>query len=116
MWFEKLSEGVLCIQTALGPRYLRPAFWQRLYLMWIFRHFESLPPQVLKVWEQRFLENLCRSDLYVSLMRNNGLEDAPVIGTLENRISVVLEEEGADVMTRVRRAPGTPVTDEQGMS
>jgi hypothetical protein len=115
MLIEKLSEGVLCIHTPLGPRYLRPSFWQRLYLIWIFRHFDSLPQQVLKMREQRFVETLCRSDLYVSLMRSNGLDDAPVIGTLENRIPIALEDWERRV-TAVRQAPGTPVTNEQGTS
>jgi hypothetical protein len=116
MWLEKFLEGVFCIQTPLGPRYLRPNFWHRLYLMWIFRHFSSLPPQVLKTWERRFLESLCHSATYVSPLRSNGLEDAPVIGALENRIPVMLEPEGNVAERPERRAAGTPVADEQGTS
>lgn len=115
MLIEKLSQGVLCILTPLGPRFIRPTLWQRLYLTWIFRHFDSLPQQVLKIREQQFLERLCRSDQYVSLMRNNGLEDAPVIGTLENRVPLLVEENAGTSVIAVRRQ-GTPIADEQGSS
>ena len=47
MWFEKLFAGVLRVLTPLGPRYIRPSFAQRIYLLWIFRHFKVLPLQVL---------------------------------------------------------------------
>jgi hypothetical protein len=66
MSIEKLIAGVLCIQTPLGPRYIRPNFWQRLYLIWIFRHFQSLPQQVLSVREQLFISRVCACDNYVS--------------------------------------------------
>src|SRR5207237_1036313 len=42
MWTEKLSAGVLRILTPLGPRYLKPSLSQRVYLLWVFRHFEKL--------------------------------------------------------------------------
>ena len=47
MWFEKLFSGVLCVLTPLGPRYIKPSFGQRIYLLWVFRHFHILPLQVL---------------------------------------------------------------------
>ncbi len=112
MLIDKLSDGVLCILTPLGPRYIQPTFWERLYLLWIFRHFPTLPQQVLHFREQRFFESLCRSDRYVSRMRKNGLDDAPVIGTLENRVRLEESPRG-DRVVAVRRSPGTPVTDEQ---
>jgi hypothetical protein len=117
MLIEKLSEGVLCILTPLGPRYLRPSFWDRLHLLWIFRHFHRLPQQVLSSREQRFIEMLCQSDQFVSGLRRNGLEDAPVIGTLEHRVPVFIEEGSAHAATAaVRRSPGSPITDERGSS
>ena len=47
MLLDKLSAGVLRVLTPLGPRYIKPTFSQRLLLIWIFRHFEMLPLQVL---------------------------------------------------------------------
>lgn len=117
MWIEKLSEGVLCILTPLGPRYLRPAFWERVRLLWIFRHFSRLPQQVLSEREQRFIEALCQSDRFVSGLRRNGLEEAPVIGTLEHRVPVQVEERPEHTAeVRARLSPGSPITDEQGTS
>jgi hypothetical protein len=116
MLLEKLSEGVLCILTPLGPRYIRPSFSNRVRLLWIFRHFHRLPQQVLKPGEQRFIEGLCQSDQFVSGLRRNGFEEAPVIGTLEHRVPVQIDEgAAASEPVRVRR-PGSPVADERGTS
>ena len=85
MWTEKLSGGVLCILTPLGPRYIKPSFLQRVYLLWIFRHFPILPPQVLSPRQQRLFDALCNDDRYVSLASTNQFGDAAVLGTLERR-------------------------------
>jgi hypothetical protein len=45
--FDKLFHGVLRLRTTVGVRHLQLAFGERLYLMWVFRHFEILPIQVL---------------------------------------------------------------------
>ena len=47
MWMEKLLAGVLRVLTPLGPRYIKLSLAQRIYLLWIFRHFQVLPLQVL---------------------------------------------------------------------
>ena len=88
MWMEKLAGGVLCILTPLGPRYIRPSFLQRIYLLWVFRHFPILPPQVLSLRQQRLFDALCNDDRYVSLAEPNGFRDAPVLGTLERRPAI----------------------------
>jgi hypothetical protein len=88
MWMEKLASGVLCILTPLGPRYIKPAFLQRVYLLWIFRHFPSLPPQVLSLRQQRLFDALCNTDRYVSRAESNEFGDAPVLGTLERRPAI----------------------------
>src|ERR1700726_3510395 len=59
MWMEKLSYGVLRVLTPLGPRYLNPSFAQRLYLLWIFRNFETLPVKVLSPRQQRWIDAIC---------------------------------------------------------
>jgi len=80
MWMEKLSCGVLRILTPLGPRYLKPSISQRVYLLWVFRHFEKLPLQVLSRRQQRLISNLYAAQRFVSL---HG--EAPILGTLERR-------------------------------
>jgi hypothetical protein len=112
---EKLSEGMLCILTPLGPRYLRPGFWDRLHLVWIFRHFRRLPQQVLSSREQRFIERLCRSNPFLPGRCRNGLEEAPVIGILEHRVPVPLENPRREAEALgIERSPGRPITDEPG--
>ena len=83
MWLEKLVSGVLRILTPLGPRYLKPSFAQRLYLLWVFRNFHTLPVKVLTSRQLRLIESMCAADQFVSF--GIGVEDAPLLGTLEQR-------------------------------
>src|SRR5713226_5173075 len=83
MWHEKLFSGVLRVQTPLGPRYLKPSLAQRLYLLWIFRNFQTLPVKVLTSRQQRMMESMCSSNGFVSF--GLGVDDAPLLGTLEQR-------------------------------
>src|SRR5271154_7597570 len=85
MWIEKLSQGVLRVLTPLGPRYLNPSFAQRLYLLWVFRNFETLPVKVLSPRQQRWVEAMCAHHGFVSVLEPNGLVDTPLLGTLEQR-------------------------------
>jgi hypothetical protein len=101
MWLEKLFSGVLRILTPLGPRHLNPSFAQRLYLIWIFRHFETLPVKVLSSRQRRMIEMMCANNQFVALPI--GFYEAPVLGTLEQRPPV------PDVP--VIRRPSTSVRD-----
>jgi hypothetical protein len=83
MWLEKLFSGVLRVLTPLGPRYLKPTFTQRLYLLWVFRNFPSLPVKVLTGRQRRLIESMCADDKFVSF--GAGVDDAPLLGTLEQR-------------------------------
>lgn len=85
MWIEKLSEGVVQVQTPIGPRYLMPSFLQRVYFLWMFRHFAILPVAVLSGGQQRLIDRLCSEQRFVSMAYATGMEDAPVIGTIERR-------------------------------
>jgi hypothetical protein len=85
MLIDKLAEGVVQVQTPIGPRYLMPSFLQRLYFIWLFRHFAILPMAVLAPWQQRMIDRLCSEQRFVSLAYSSGMEDAPVIGTVERR-------------------------------
>jgi hypothetical protein len=82
MWILKLSDGVLEMDTPIGPRYVRPNFFQRAYLMWTFRNFPSLPQQVLRPWERRLIDRLRGENRFVS--RSSGsASERPVIGRIE---------------------------------
>ena len=85
MWLEKLSCGVLRVLTPLGPRYLNPSFAPRLYLLWIFRNFETLPVKVLSPRQQRWIDALCARYGFAAVLEPNGLMDTPLLGTLEQR-------------------------------
>ena len=83
MWLEKLYSGVLRILTPLGPRYLKPSFIERLYLLWVFRNFPSLPAKVLTSRQLRIIETMYARNRFVSF--GVGTDDAPLLGTLEQR-------------------------------
>jgi hypothetical protein len=87
MWIEKLSDGVVQVQTPIGPRYLMPSLLQRVYFLWMFRHFPILPHAVLSTGQQRMIDRLCSEQRFVSMAYADGMEDAPVIGTVERRLS-----------------------------
>lgn len=75
---EKLEVGVLAFETDQGLVYAQPSVWQRLYLLWTFRNFRSLPVKLLNSRQLRLVESLERCDLI-------SLEPDPekVIGTVE---------------------------------
>lgn len=81
MWIDKLVDGVVRIVTPIGPRYIRLTFSQRAYFLWIFRHFDKLPQQVLSERQQQFIDALCVEHRFISLP--SSMEEAPIIGTLE---------------------------------
>lgn len=81
MWMQKLSNGVLCVMTPLGPRYVKPSSKERLYLTWIFRHFPRLPEQVLSPRQQKLVERLEREFTFVP--DDNYVKKLPLIGTVE---------------------------------
>src|SRR5271170_5398213 len=88
MWIEKLADGVVQVQTPIGPRYVMPSFLQRIYFLWMFRHFPILPHAVLSTGQQRMVDRLCSEQRFVSMAYADGMDDAPVIGTVEKRPSM----------------------------
>jgi hypothetical protein len=84
MWIEKLFAGVLRVLTPLGARYIKPTLTQRIYLLWIFRHFRVLPLQVLTPRQRRVIDALCVEPSFVPLTEADGWE-SPILGTLERR-------------------------------
>lgn len=87
---EKLLDGVVRIITPVGPRYIRLTLRQRVYFLWIFRHFDKLPQQVLSERQQHFIDELCVEHRFISLPST--MDEAPVIGTLERIPLIQLEE------------------------
>ena len=85
MWIEKLADGVVRVQTPIGPRFVMPSFLQRIYLMWMFRNFEILPHAVLNKRQQRMIDRMCSEQSFASAAYANGMDEAPVIGTIERR-------------------------------
>ena len=83
MWIERLSSSVLRVITPLGPRYAKPSSKERLYLAWMFRHFQTLPEQVLSPWQKRLVERLEREFAFEPDIKH--LSDLPLIGTVERR-------------------------------
>jgi len=84
MWIEKLSDGVLELDTSIGPRFVQPNLVERAYLIWTFRNFFSLPQQVLRPWERRLIDRLCSENRFLSRSAV-GAQDRPVIGRVELR-------------------------------
>ncbi|HLB91741.1 MAG TPA: hypothetical protein VJK27_05345 [Terriglobales bacterium] len=99
MWIDKLSDGVLELDTPIGARYVQPNFVQRAYLIWIFRNFFSLPQQVLRPWERRLIDRLWDANQFVSLSVT-GAHDRPVIGRIERRAPFTSHQ--TDLRTDVR--------------
>ena len=90
MWVEKLTRGILELDTLIGSRYVQPKFWQRAYLMWTFRNFCSLPEEVLRRWELRLIEGLRSENRFIS-PSVAGAPDRPIIGRVERRARVRAE-------------------------
>jgi hypothetical protein len=85
MLIEKLAAGVVQVQTPIGPRYVMPSFLQRMYLVWMFRHFPILPHAVLNRRQQRMIDRMCSEQRFASMAYADGMDEAPVIGTVERR-------------------------------
>jgi hypothetical protein len=85
MLIEKLAAGVVQVQTPIGPRYVMPSFLQRIYLIWMFRNFPILPHAVLSRRQQRMIDRMCSEQRFASMAYADGMDEAPVIGTVERR-------------------------------
>lgn len=85
MLIEKLAGGVVQVQTPIGPRFVMPSFLQRVYLLWMFRNFPILPHAVLNGRQQRLIDQMCSEQRFESMAYVDGMDEAPVIGTVERR-------------------------------
>lgn len=107
MLIEKLAAGVVRVQTPLGPRFIMPSFLQRVYLLWMFRNFPMLPHAVLSGRQQRMIDHMCADQSVASFAYANGLDDLPVIGTIEHRPAI-----GSQPLPPARRV----VSERQGLA
>ena len=114
MLIDKLAAGVVQVQTPIGPRYIMPSFLQRVYLLWVFRNFPILPHAVLSTRQQRMIDRMCSEQVFASLPYVDGLNEAPVIGTIERRPPVgssplpprrPVTSESAGMTAEVRQRP-----------
>lgn len=78
---QKIRKGVVELCTPIGSAYVSPSFWERLYLLWTFRNFHSLPKQVLNRHQQQLIDKLCRTAI---VTRNEPIARTSVIGAVEN--------------------------------
>jgi hypothetical protein len=92
MLIEKLASGVVRVQTPIGPRYVMPSFAQRVYLLWMFRNFPILPHAVLNHRQQRMIDHMCAEQRFASMAYADGMDEAPVIGTIERRPAIGAEQ------------------------
>src|SRR5215469_8454040 len=88
MFIDKLADGVVQVQTPIGPRYLMLSFLQRLYFLWVFRNFPVLPHAVLSRRQQRMIDRMCSEQVFASLPYMDGSMSTPVIGIIERRPAV----------------------------
>jgi hypothetical protein len=58
---EEDGAQFLELRTENGAIYLRPSRWQRIRLLWTFRHFRVLAPEVLSTSDKRLIEKLSQS-------------------------------------------------------
>jgi len=78
---QKIRTGLVELRTNVGSLYVSPSFWERIYLLWTFRNFHSLPKQVLNRHQQRLIDKLCRTEI---VSRIGPIARTSIIGAVEN--------------------------------
>lgn len=81
MWIEKIRRGVLQVSTDQGPRYVNPSLMERVRLVWMFRNFNILNPEVLSRPQRSLVETLCEPRRNGAKAKNP--EQLCIIGTVE---------------------------------
>jgi hypothetical protein len=108
MLISKLRSGILCMESPLGDRHIRPKFLQRLQLMWLFRHFRIVPVTVLNRAQTELTETLRAEGQFVHA--DTETLDMFLLGTIEYaKRTVELPEKKAP-----HRALGAPATSGAG--
>src|SRR5205814_8470689 len=77
---QKIRTGLLELRTPSGLLYVSPTFSQRLYLLWIFRHFHSLSRRVLGRRQQEFIDKLSQT----AVILEHHVARVSIIGAVES--------------------------------
>lgn len=67
------------LRTGTGSVYAKPSFWERVYLLWVFRNFHCLPKEVLGFHQRRLIDRLCQA-----AVRQRSIAQTDIIGVVEN--------------------------------
>lgn len=78
---QKIRTGLVELRTNVGSVYVSPSFWERIYLLWTFRNFHSLPKQVLNRHQQQLIDKLCKAEI---VSRTGPIARTSIIGAVEN--------------------------------
>lgn len=107
MFVRKLLSGVLHVSTSYGVRCIQLSLRERFHFLWIFRHFHTLPEQVLNSRESQRLDELCsQSRVFHLSLDSQGCACDAVIGTVERLPSrIPASRESAKVLPMPVRRP-----------
>lgn len=83
MWIDKIRRGVLQVSTDHGPRYVNPSLLERVQLVWMFRNFNILNPEVLTQHERGLVKMLCAERRLLSARKVGDPARLCIIGMVE---------------------------------
>jgi periplasmic protein TonB len=72
------------LRSDMGSLYVRPSGWQRLRLLWTFRHFHLLSPDILSHRDQRLIERLSRSAV---VSPSSPVPEEAILGVVEKALT-----------------------------
>jgi hypothetical protein len=78
MSIRRQLRGVLEVIAPSGTHYLSPSIAERLYLVWLFRNFRTLPLTVLSPTQRRRIEAIA-----AKYRRANPISCDEILGTVE---------------------------------
>ena len=99
----KIGPRLLELRTESGTLYVCPSRWQRLRLLWTFRHFHVLPREVLSRRDQHLIEKLSRSAV---ITPSQPIPRTAILGVVEKpRIKPMASAPRVVTMPTERMAP-----------
>lgn len=102
---EEDRPHLLELRTESGPIYVCPSKWQRLRLLWTFRHFHVLPQQILSRRDQHLIEKLRRSAVITPALP---VPRSAILGVVEKpRVKPMAAAPHVVTMRTERKAPQT---------
>lgn len=113
MFVRKLRSGVLHVSTSYGVRCIHLSLRERFRFLWTFRHFHTLPEQVLNSRELELLDELCsQSRVFHLSLDSHGCACDSVIGIIERLPSrIPASRETAKVLPMPARRPDRAFAD-----